>query len=432
MRQFVPCDGCGNQVPTPEILEGQPTPQFVSCEVCGKEVYRDIGLTDDSEPLTLFSIEESGTSEMTAEHENANEAIASSPLLELELDSETADSSEDEESNPSRVQQAVSHSTPDWSLLGTVIPRRRPREVSAIRKIIPPVLGGLAAFPIATLIMWYGFGKDIGSTGPTVAQYVPWIVPQKLRATPWEFSSVDSKRSSSENTKSRRPSTLPRTRFPTLNRENSGDEATDPPAEKGTFQPKENIEANSTSSQPAEEAVVAKPPISETIAKLRTLQKEWNNTTEAEADRVKMVGEYNSAITQLSEQAAELKGRSSTVWRKELEIIAREILVHPKVPTVIQRGPIGKLPGVLEASNGDFIATVLKLGEENEPAPNDSWSLKETWSTGKMEIPIEIMPGAWRAGATTLPATCLLFGKLVANEASQPDIVLKVHAVLPQ
>lgn len=430
MPQFVPCDGCGNQVPTPEIREGQPTPQFLSCEACGNEVYWDIELTDDSEPLIPFSIEQNGTSEITAEHENENDAIAGPSLLELELESETADSIGDKESSPSLEQQAGSQSTPDWSLLGPAIPRRRPREVSAIRKIVPPILGGLAAFPIATLIMWYGFGKDIGSTGPTVAQYVPWIVPQKLRATQWEYSSFDSNRSGSANTQSRRPSTLPRTRFPSLNQENSGDEATDTPVEKGTFQPKENIATNSTLSKPVDDAVVAKPPISETIAKLRTLQKEWSNTSKA--DQVKMVGEYNSAITQLSEQAAELKGRSATIWRKELETIAREILVHPNVPTVIQRGPIGKLPGVPEASNGDFIATVVKIGEENKPTPNDSWNLMETWSTGKVEIPIEIMPGAWRVGASTLPKTCLIFGKLVANEASQLDMVLKVHAVLPQ
>ena len=400
MPPFVPCDGCGNQVPTPEILEGQPTPQFLCCEVCGNEVYWDIESTDDSGPLVLFSIQETGTSQDTAEHENSNEATAGLPLLELELESEPMDSIGDEESTSSLVQQAGSQSTPDWSLLGSAIPRRRPREVSAIRKIVPPILGGLAAFPIATLIMWYGFGKDIGSTGPTVAQYVPWIVPQKLRATQWEYSSFDSRRSSSANTQSRRPSTLPRTRFPSLNQEITRDEATDTP------------------------------PISETIAKVRTLQKDWNNTPKS--DRVKMVGEYNSAITQLSEQAAELKGRSATIWRKELETIAREILVHPNVPTVIQRGPIGKLPGIPEASNGDFIATVVKIGEENKPTPNASWSLNETWSTGKIEIPIEIMPGAWRAGAATLPKTCLLFGKLVANEASHLDIVLKVHAVLPQ
>ena len=164
MQQFVLCDGCGNQVPTPEILEGQPTPHFLNCDVCGNEVYWDFESTDESESLILDSIAENGRA-ITAEHENENEAIVGS------------------------------QSTPDWSLLGPAIPLRRPREVSAIRKIVPPVLGGLAAFPIATLIMWYGFGKDIGSTGPTVAEYVPWIVPQKLRATPGEYSSFDSKRS---------------------------------------------------------------------------------------------------------------------------------------------------------------------------------------------------------------------------------------------
>ncbi len=387
MQQFVPCDGCGNHVPIPEILEGQPAPLFLSCEACGNNVHRDIDFT-------------------------------------------TADSIQYEESSLSLKPRAVSQSTIEWSLPGLAMPRRKPQEASAIRKIVPPVLGGLAAFPIATLIMWYGFGKDIGSTGPTVAQYVPWIVPQKLRGNYWENSSFDAERPNSTNPQSSGPSTHPPPSFPTLNREYSGGDTTETPGKKDEFQSQENIATISSLSKPVDNTVNPKPRISETIAQVRTLQTDWSNTPKS--DRVKMVGDYNSAITQLSEQAAGLKGRSATNWRKELETIARDILAHPKVPTVIQLGPIGGLPGVPVASHGDFIATVVKIGAENEPAPNDSWSLRETWSTGQVEIPIEIMPGAWRTGAATLPRTCLLFGRLVANEASQRDIVLKVHAVLPQ
>ncbi len=55
------------------------------------------------------------------------------------------------------------------------------KEKSAFRKFVPPILGGLAALPLATAILWYGFGKDLGGMGPSVAQYAPWIVPKKLR-----------------------------------------------------------------------------------------------------------------------------------------------------------------------------------------------------------------------------------------------------------
>lgn len=60
-------------------------------------------------------------------------------------------------------------------------PRPQSKPQSALRKLLPPVLGGLTAIPIAIGILWYGFGRDLGNAGPTVARYVPWIVPKHLR-----------------------------------------------------------------------------------------------------------------------------------------------------------------------------------------------------------------------------------------------------------
>ncbi|MFM8397384.1 MAG: hypothetical protein ACKOAH_06090, partial [Pirellula sp.] len=46
--------------------------------------------------------------------------------------------------------------------------RTKPPAVSPLRRLLPPILGGLTACPIAIGILWYGFGKDIGNAGPTV------------------------------------------------------------------------------------------------------------------------------------------------------------------------------------------------------------------------------------------------------------------------
>ena len=43
-------------------------------------------------------------------------------------------------------------------------------------------LGGLAAIPVSLLLMWHLLGTDIGDAAPWVAQYAPWIVPQKFHA----------------------------------------------------------------------------------------------------------------------------------------------------------------------------------------------------------------------------------------------------------
>ena len=51
---------------------------------------------------------------------------------------------------------------------------------SPIWSILQVVLGGLAAFPLALLILWWGLGRDFGGAGPKVAEYVPWLVPAKF------------------------------------------------------------------------------------------------------------------------------------------------------------------------------------------------------------------------------------------------------------
>lgn len=68
-------------------------------------------------------------------------------------------------------------------------PRTKPPAPSILRRLLPPVLGGLTSIPIAIGILWYGFGKDIGNAGPTVARYIPWLVPEHLRGSArWRYN----------------------------------------------------------------------------------------------------------------------------------------------------------------------------------------------------------------------------------------------------
>ena len=58
--------------------------------------------------------------------------------------------------------------------------RRKRKQTSGIWSLLPIVLGGLAAFPIALLILWHGLGRDVANLGPEVARFAPWIVPKKF------------------------------------------------------------------------------------------------------------------------------------------------------------------------------------------------------------------------------------------------------------
>ena len=51
---------------------------------------------------------------------------------------------------------------------------------SPLWSLLSIVGGGLAAFPLALLILWYGLGRDVADLGPQVAEYAPWIVPRQF------------------------------------------------------------------------------------------------------------------------------------------------------------------------------------------------------------------------------------------------------------
>ncbi|RMF39393.1 MAG: hypothetical protein D6753_13860 [Planctomycetota bacterium] len=62
---------------------------------------------------------------------------------------------------------------------GSALRRARRKQGTPIWSIIQVVLGGVAAVPIALLILWWVLDRDVMDAGPKVARYLPWIVPQK-------------------------------------------------------------------------------------------------------------------------------------------------------------------------------------------------------------------------------------------------------------
>lgn len=59
--------------------------------------------------------------------------------------------------------------------------RRRRKQRSPIPQVLGVVLGGLASIPLAQLCLWWIFGTDPIDMGPSVSQYVPFVVPAKFR-----------------------------------------------------------------------------------------------------------------------------------------------------------------------------------------------------------------------------------------------------------
>ncbi len=59
--------------------------------------------------------------------------------------------------------------------------RRRKQQSSPVWSILQVALGGLAAIPIALMLVWHVIGTDVADAGPWVGRYAPWIVPEKFR-----------------------------------------------------------------------------------------------------------------------------------------------------------------------------------------------------------------------------------------------------------
>jgi len=426
MRQFVHCNGCNSQVPTPESLDGKPSPQFLKCETCEKEFFWNGGLTDNSEPLILFSIEDSSESFEPTAQAHVSE---SSPAIELAV--------------PLESSAAV-----DWSVLGAAIPRRRPKEVSAIRKILPPVLGGLAAFPIATLILWYGFGRDIGTTGPTVAKYVPWIVPEKFRNMPFESSPPTNANGRIASGRPLRSAPPQRNTLPTLNRDETNEptkESSNASApiiamEKLKVEPENPTDATQPKTKSVTETSIAKIPA--TVEALKSLLKEMENAPNDPKVKKGIFLACQEKLKELSQQSSELTGPAARTWSKQLEAISRKTLFDPVIPRVMIKIANRARDEFSASISGDFVATVIEVGKANVPSANEKWILQEKWASDTIEIPVEVLPGAWRAGSATLPATCMVFGRLLPMEVSDSgataigatgsSLVLKVHLLVPK
>jgi hypothetical protein len=352
---------------------------------------------------------------------------------------------------------------PNWNVLSAATAKRPRQEASFLRKVVPPVLGGLAALPIATAIMWYGFGRDIGTTGQYVSKYFPWIVPQKLRANRWETWDEPMAQKQPAKPHSKRES------FPSLNRNddtsrspviaerpgvasednenninndaNSALSSTELPSLPSSSKLESSNKSDNTNSESPRtvqslESIASG--ISESIRMLRMLQKDLYEVPKDK--KIAMIGDYYRTATKLSEQSVSLRGRSASIWRKELENIAREILKDNNSKTVMQYGPIGKLPGIAAASENDFVVTVLDIGERDEPDSNNLRTLNKPWILGEQKVTVQMLPGAWRAGSATAPTTCLVFGRLIASDSSNTDsstmeqgaLTLQVHAALPE
>lgn len=198
------CPRCSEQVSIPESASSEAT---VQCPLCGEEYLLEEALSRLPPALIVVSDIDDAPSIALADADDT-------PWTALNLDDDggdvelapIGDGTDTSSAAPFDFTggSAASAGKPTASIRPTS--RSRKPKGSPIKTVLSIVIGGLMAFPIAQLILWYLPGdlkRDFGA-GPIVAQYIPAIVPAKFRgnnggsAAEPETAFQDSESSSSE------------------------------------------------------------------------------------------------------------------------------------------------------------------------------------------------------------------------------------------
>lgn len=416
------------------------------------------------------------------EHDINESEIETELEVEALVDSDSEGSTTSEELAAESVEVESTQAEPvaetnPWELINAAArPRPKRREVSPIRKIVPPILGGLAAFPIATLIMWYGFGKDIGSAGPTVARYAPWIVPQHLRGKGQRFSTAPSKPAASpnESNSSKGSGSTPRRNgtFGELGSNNNGSSNNSKPAPAAssskspqssavnkvsepneakpltaTKEPqtdsdptvpevdtaiastdRDNSEmpklseslANKTPSTPAE-TIDPEPDnalIPKAIQTIRDLKAGWSALEKSsQQEKQAAVETLFTASRTIAEASSELRGRSGKVWRKEIDKSGKEILATPIFQKAIDMCSTGLIKGITPPKKGEFATFIANVASFEINADGQlALKLSRPLWVGTNQVIPKLLPESTSSTPVptiTSPTPCLLLGKLV-------------------
>jgi len=301
------------------------------------------------------------------------------------------------------------------------------KEKSAFRKFVPPILGGLAALPLATAILWYGFGKDLGGMGPSVAQYAPWIVPKKLRGSGFRsdgtFGSSDSgsgnsgydvgpvpdissKRLASDGFKSALPSlgsdSRPVSPSPVPAEDKSAASTeTDPLSTKSektdvtkrdAFEPVAADAEVTTETKRKEETKLletvqsqmptveysspgANPSLSQSLRELTDLKEKWSSIPRERAVQIQAIADFYGHLCDLAKWIDSPEIEVIELWNERRVAIASMILNDSKFSALTQRCASGEIPNIVSLESSRYVVTVIPGGmplqEESVDVPNE-------------------------------------------------------------
>jgi len=319
------------------------------------------------------------------------------------------------------------------------IHRMQKNEPSFLRKVLPPILGGLAAFPIATAIMWYGLGKDIGSTGQYVGKYVPWIVPSKLRggsfSSDGKFGGGRGSIAKTQPNKSAREATAsepkptweekpaPIVALPALNTQPSI--STSEPEAPTTNRALPKLERSDSTGKIGTKETAASS-IRTTLEQIAELQREWNNTPKDREKQLEKLSAFYSACIQLATQTGELRDNAIRAWQKDLDQFSSSVLSSPTFSKAINLCSQGKVPSIATPSHGDCVILIETFSIDKELVGNQEFPSKLTLDNKPLLLVLR-EPLIKQLKSPSESRKRILLGRIVDGEA---DSVILVHYCL--
>ena len=170
------CPRCREQVSVPENASPEAT---VQCPLCQEEYSFSEAMAQLPPALIVVADVDQQPASVIADDDQPGWPA-------LDLDGDGSDEAAAEDASPAAAFDFASGSANTGTKSKAAIrptSRSRAPTGSPVKSIVSVVIGGLMAFPIAQLILWYLPGdlkRDFGA-GPVVAQYVPQIVPARFR-----------------------------------------------------------------------------------------------------------------------------------------------------------------------------------------------------------------------------------------------------------
>jgi hypothetical protein len=163
---IVRCPRCRDEVTVPTGASKQ---ALVRCPLCLEQYRLEAALGGIPPALVVVADEVGAAPAVVADSSDSPHEVATDYGLERGSGADRLFEARPGSSRAAPARPVVS---------GTPRPRRK--EKSMVVEMLKVVVGGAAGLALGLLVLWWGFGQDVGDFGPAVARYAPWIVPAKL------------------------------------------------------------------------------------------------------------------------------------------------------------------------------------------------------------------------------------------------------------